>query len=82
MFRDETTMSSPMFWDFPGPPEIEAWLGSQDDIAASRGLKQLEQLSWGIGHVGLPGARQQLPIVEFYVPVEPERIAILGLVAD
>src|SRR5206468_11252994 len=54
-----------------------AWLGSQDVIAASRGLKQPEQLSWGIGHVGLPGARQQLPIVEFYVPVEPERIAIL-----
>src|SRR5206468_9936362 len=59
-----------------------AWLGSQDVIAASRGLKQLEQLSWGIGHVGLPGARQQLPIVEFYVPVEPKRIAILGFVAN
>ena len=82
VFRNETTMTGSVLGHFPGTPEICSRGGCQDEISGARSPKKLEQLARCVGHVSFPGSRQELSIVELYIPTEAQGIARLGLVAD
>ena len=82
MFRNETPMASPVFGDFPWATEIRARRRRKHEIAGPGCLEELQQLTGGVGQVGIPRACQKIAVIQFDISAESERIATFGLIGN